>query len=1393
MNRSSHARPPEASGSPSPRQLAKRLAAYLPVTAVRQILTDTLPQPGELRWVQAATLFADLTGFTSMAEVLGEDGPRGAEELNRALLITFTGLINAIHDAGGAVSHFHGDAMMVYFSDTDGQAANRALACARFMQSLMTTSLAQIRIRRADNRIETFALTMRIGLSYGRCLETIVGRVDRSLEFVLAGTAVDEAVRAQLQAAAGQVVAAQPLLRAAGRPVQKPFAVIQDVPPVPGAQRLLNWDSFDQSALRRLLHIAPAFLHPALAARLQDPHFSSISEHRPTTSVFVRFSGIDFDTDEAGVQLQAYYEWATAVVSRFGAANARLNRVLMGDKGSQLHLIFGAPVAPDAPEQAIACALALQTERPSFIQTQQIGIAAGRVFACAVGAHSRREYTTVGTVVNLASRLTQVAGAGGILLDAQTARRVARQFALAQLPPVQLKGAAAPLSPYRVLGAAERPLLAQLLDAHPQTAVPFGRDVELAQLQRLADAALHGKGQLVALYGPFGSGQRALLANIAEQWRLANGRVFFSICQQAQRDAPFGGWHTIWRIFCGVSPEMEPDELTAALQAVAAKYGFEEEADVLTLAMLAGLTLAPREDPWPQITPQRAGQLVRRALAVAAAQQPILIMLEDIHWADQHALALIDYVAQALPQLPLLLLVTYRSSADFHFQSAQREVCTAVPLTDLSPQRARTLLQETLGVDDVPLLVEQRLGLRDRQGRSSPVNPLFLEEALRLMLAENMLRVVTDENGRRRLEVDEILLRQMQLPDTVYNLLLSRLDQLSAAARSLLQVAAVIGREFSLEMLQAVAPGVSPEEMERRLAEMIDAGMIQPQPAVTEPTFLFQHALAHDVVYQSLAYARRQALHAAIAEHIVHKQRPHLKLYYPVLAYHYSQTEQHEEGLQYALAAADDAAARYAHKAAAQLYGLAIQHLQALGEQGYRETAVRIYVAQADVLRLMGVFTKATLSATEALKRCLIAGDIARTLPVYNLLASIRYHQARYEAVIALSAKVISNLGDYTPPAEMAQAYLLSGMASAAMFDLDLALDQLGRAEEICLARRDQVRLTAVWSAMAGVYGERLQFSAALPIIKQTAAVARRHAQPEAIALTQFQASRVWLQAGDADKAQACINAAITQAELVSQNWLAHMLIHRAALHEYNGRYDLAEADLTQAIGLLETMDDALGLLQAYLLWGYEVSAGARDWQTARRCLVQVGQLVASQPEDSRMYVQEAARLWLGLGVVALHMSGWEQAESLFLKALRAIEQRHLHWWRPAALYYLGLVHQQRPERQRETAVSLFKRALAAVSSGGCPDDKPRILLRLALLADSDSERMQLLEQCVAAAVARTRFIDRLTCFRIAGKELARSDDVRQRQIGHTCLAWVARVTSAGSPTVPLPDETLPE
>ncbi|MCP4422727.1 MAG: AAA family ATPase, partial [Chloroflexi bacterium] len=923
------------------RILAQRLAAYIPTTLTRRIIQDEQPSPGQAAIITAATMFADMSGFTQIAEALAVDGARGTEALSRTLLMTFTALINAIHDAGGAVSHFHGDAMMIYFPDADGQAASRALASAQFMQSLVQIQFATVDAADSGKHSGSFALSIKIGVGYGRCLEMVVGD-NENMEFVLAGTAVDEAVAAQLQADAGQVVASQAALKAAALPVSQPFRVVQELPPVPNARSSFYWEAYEPAALKRLLTAVAAFIPEALFERLQDRSSQSISEHRSVTSMFVQFEGLNFDDVAAGEQLQAYYQWAWQIVQRYGGVNSRVNRVLTGDKGSQLHIMFGTPVAPDAPGQALRCALAMQQKRPKFITCQRIGLTVGRVFAGAIGSLNRREYTVVGRRINLSARLTQICPADGILVDAETAVRVQPQIICKPLSEVILKGHQTSVSIFQVVGEKTAVTQAQARFQQWQQP-PAGRDKELKQLFERMTAGLQGAGGLIAIHGSHGSGQMPFLAAGVRYWMEAGGQALVGVCQQHTSDVTYAPWISVWRDFFELTPEMSAvDQLLQVTERVQqmtpeVANGIDLWRELLgtPLRMTAMLLDLP-----PIVRQMRLFKLVKKSVTAAVAQRPLLIVLEDVHLADQASLDLIDTLTQHGQEHPLLLVVTYRSGTNFNFHTLTQPVSSQIALTDFTPQQARRLIRQRLGTDQLPMLVEQRLGLRDRQGRESAVNPLFLEESLQMMLSLNVVQSDTSRFANDNVRFDEARLVNMQVPDTIYTLLLSRLDQLPAAGRGLLQTASVIGREFDLATLVAISSGLKRETAVDLLAALAKADLVQQLSAGLVSTYLFQHNLIHQVVYQSLSYARRQTLHATIAKRIIRQAGELQPTQFPVLAYHFNQTDQHQDGLKYALAAAKDAEVQHNHRGAAEFYKQATHHLEALGVDADWETAV---------------------------------------------------------------------------------------------------------------------------------------------------------------------------------------------------------------------------------------------------------------------------------------------------------------------------------------------------------------------------------------------------------------------------------------------------------------------
>jgi class 3 adenylate cyclase len=310
----------------------------------------------------------------------------------------------------------------------------------------------------------------------------------------------------------------------------------------------LNWEGVDATVLADLVTIVSSFVPPALAQRLRSTGNVSLAEHRPVTSMFVQFefAGDEDDssaieTAEMGRQLQRYYEWAVAVVTRFGLDNARVNRVLTGDKGNQLHIMFGAPVAPDAPDQAVRCALALQREQPAYIASQKIGLTVGKVFSGPVGATARREYTVVGDVVNLSARLMQICQPGGIWTDEVTANRTQQWIDYTALSPVQLKGKQDAIVPYEATTA--RTTTTQLhafLDRWQRPLI--GREKETDLLLGGMDGALRGVGGIAAISGPTGTGKSRLLAEGIRYWLASGGRGLLGVCYQHLSDSPYAPW-----------------------------------------------------------------------------------------------------------------------------------------------------------------------------------------------------------------------------------------------------------------------------------------------------------------------------------------------------------------------------------------------------------------------------------------------------------------------------------------------------------------------------------------------------------------------------------------------------------------------------------------------------------------------------------------------------------------------------------------------------------------------------------------------------------------------------------------------------------------------------------
>jgi tetratricopeptide (TPR) repeat protein len=397
------------------------------------------------------------------------------------------------------------------------------------------------------------------------------------------------------------------------------------------------------------------------------------------------------------------------------------------------------------------------------------------------------------------------------------------------------------------------------------------------------------------------------------------------------------------------------------------------------------------------------------------------------------------------------------------------------------------------------------------------------------------------------------------------------------------------------------------------------------------------------------------------------------------------------------------------------------------------------------------------------------------------LLAEINYHQACYAEAQDSTTKVINSLADQTPPGELAQAYLWSGMAASALSRYTVALNRLERAEDICLATDNSLCLARVLAAKAFIHCARQAPELALAIARRAVQLARMSGLSRQTGLALYNLSQIQLRCGQPTAALNAVDEAVDLIGSPGHNLLANVLTHRAAVLTYLGAYSAARSDIQAAIALLADMDDVRGLLEAYLLWGSEYGSTTEEWAEAHTYLTKADQLLVAQVDVDGAYAQEQVRLWLGLGQVALQTNQLSQASSFFSKAAILIRARNLLWWQPAAYYFIGLVKLigARLEDEPREARHYFQAALAAVYEGGCPDYLPLILLKLAGSEPDAERRWQYLEACIETAQKRARNHDQILCYHQAGALLAQSDDTYLHRLGVACLSQVRELRLA--------------
>jgi predicted ATPase/class 3 adenylate cyclase len=614
------------------------------------------------------------------------------------------------------------------------------------------------------------------------------------------------------------------------------------------------------------------------------------------------------DPEDLREIIGAYHSCIGDVIDRHNGTIARY----MGDG---VLAYFGYPRAhEDDAEQAaragleiIAAVTGLETRAPEPLRVR-IGIATGVVVVGdLIGEGGSQEQAVIGDTPNLAARLQSLAEPGTLVISASTRRLTGGQFEYRDLGAIELKGWAEPVRAWQVLRASNA--RSRFETPHETRVKPLlGRDEEIELLLRRWRHATQGQGSVVVLTGEPGIGKSHITLALQEQLRSEPHITLRYFCSAHHTNSALFPFVGQLERAAGFERTDSPSEKLVKLKSLLAQAAADADE---AAALLANFLSLPFDDRYhlSQLSSQKRKEMTLAALLAQlqglAARQPVLTIFEDVHWIDPTSLELLTVAMDRVPQLPVLLLITARQ--EFTPPRPDHAHVTTVGLTRLGRAEGLGIIGRITGGKTLPEEVMNQI-----LARTDGV-PLFVEELTKTVLESGLLR---ESNGRYVLEHP---LPPLAIPSTLHASLMARLDRL-APVREVAQIGAVVGRDFSYELLSAVA-GLSQERLEEALGHLVRSELVFCQGEIPHSVYTFKHVLVRDAAYSSLLRSRRAQLHAAIAK-TLEQRFPDLVAAQPeTLAHHLTEAGEIEKAVGYWFKAGKNTAHRFANLEA-------IAHLQ---------------------------------------------------------------------------------------------------------------------------------------------------------------------------------------------------------------------------------------------------------------------------------------------------------------------------------------------------------------------------------------------------------------------------------------------------------------------------------
>jgi predicted ATPase/class 3 adenylate cyclase len=825
-----------------------------------------------------------------------------------------------------------------------------------------------------------------------------------------------------------------------------------------------------------------------LAKRILTSKSALEGERKQVTVLFVDVTGFtslseQLDPEEVHDLMTRVFELMLAEVHRY---EGTVNQFL----GDGIMALFGAPIAhEDHARRAVHAALGIRTalergqedlrvRRGMALQLRQ-GLNTGLVVVGSIGNDLRMDYTAIGDTTNVAARLQQAVGPGQILISKTTHRLVEGHFETRAVGNLRVKGKVEPVPAWEVLAArAGR----TRLDVEAERGLtPFvGRTRELRLLSECFEKARAGQGQVVFVVGDPGIGKSRLLLEFRRQFEevatWSEGR-----CLSFGRAMAFHPLIDLLRRSAGIEEADADAALIEKLERHVLDHGEELRSGLPWLRYL--LSVDPGDPSVLAKTPQeRRGELfdaLRGLTARAAQRSPQVVVFEDLHWIDPATEQYLARLADGIATSRVLLILTYRPG--YAHPLGDRTYHTRIVPAPLSTEESVLMAEAILAASELPTELKTLI-VQKAEG-----NPFYVEEVIKSL---NEVGAVHRDDGRCVLAVPA---DAISLPETIQDSIMARIDRLDDAPKRMLQLAAVIGREFTHRLIDRLAE--VPGRTEEFLQELKGLELIYEKSLFPELAYTFKHAVTQDVAYSSLLLQRRRDLHRHIGLGIEEIYADKLEEHCEILAHHFSKAEAWDKAIDYLVKAGEKSAKAFALREALTLYTEALEIATRLGETVLPTRLMAIHRAlsglhfaladwqasRAHADRLLDLSRRRRDGAMEAAALAQVAqatfwAESFDQAAAYGRQAIEAAERADAPGALALALEVIACIEVVTSPAR-----------------LDASREHFGRALSIGRAINDATRQAIALYFLGNIKTWQGSFRDAYALASQGAEIARAH------------------------------------------------------------------------------------------------------------------------------------------------------------------------------------------------------------------------------------------------------------------------------------------------------------